>query len=200
MSHRPHSTRFDLTLPHRLSCLALVLLCCLAGVAPALAGSASETYTGKHAQVALHAEYPEVVPGKPFQLALRIQAEPGWHTYWKNPGDTGLPTRIEWTLPAGLRAGEIEWPTPERIEYQGMINLGYHGDTWLLTTLVASPSQDFGDAVHIEAAASWLICREVCIPDKARLEISLPLADARSTADPRFAEARGRLPALLGEP
>ncbi len=195
MSQRPNRQCFELSL---LPLLVALLVGLLAAVPIAQAGAGvSGPYQGKHAVVSLHAEYPEFVPGKPFQLALRIQAEPGWHTYWKNPGDTGLATRINWDLPDGLRAGEIEWPTPERIDYQGMINLGYHGEAWLLTTLIASPVQTYGESLDITAEARWLICREVCIPDKATFQLSLPVATAQSPADPRFAQARARLPGLI---
>jgi thiol:disulfide interchange protein DsbD len=94
----------------------------------------------------LVADAPEgVSAGKPLSLGLLIRHAPHWHTYWKNPGDSGLPTTLEWTLPAGVQAGPIEWPTPKRLPIGPLVNYGYDG-TVLLPVTVAVPADFRGAA------------------------------------------------------
>src|SRR5215471_17174512 len=107
-----------------------------AGIACAQGGAAE----GKHVTASLVAETQSIVPGRPFQLALRQQIEPGWHTYWSNPGDSGLPTTIEWTLPQDFRAGPIAWPTPKRIAYGPVVDYGYENEILLPVTIEAPAS------------------------------------------------------------
>src|SRR5215469_8957552 len=86
---------------------------------------------GRHVAVSLIAETRSVVPGRAFQVALRQQIEPGWHTYWSNPGDSGLPTSIEWALPPDFKAGQIVWPVPKRIAYGPVVDYGYENEVLL---------------------------------------------------------------------
>lgn len=124
--------------------------------------------------VELVADRTAAVPGQPLKLGLRIQHDPEWHTYWRNPGDSGLPTRIDLSLPAGWKAGGIEWPAPQRIFVGPLANYGYDGDVLLPmpVTVPASPS----GRVDLRAKASWLVCKEVCIPGEASLALDLPVA------------------------
>ena len=87
-------------------------------------GVASPQVT-EHASVQLISETIQVVPGETFYLALDFELEPYWHIYWKNPGASGLPVEIEWDLPDGVSAGEIQWPAPDRIELGGLISYGF---------------------------------------------------------------------------
>ena len=96
----------------------------------------------------LVAERAALVPGEPVTVALRLKAIPGWHTYWRNPGDSGEPTRIEWRLPRGFSAGEIEWPVPERIPVGPLMNFGYHGEVLLLTRVGAAGGPASRQAGH----------------------------------------------------
>lgn len=134
-----------------------------------------------HLEASLISRSNYVIPGQTLELALRLVPEEGWHTYWKNPGDTGLPTQIHWTLPKGFKAGDIEWPVPERIDYQELINFGYHGETWLLVP-IAVPHVLSANQVTIAAKGKWLVCREVCIPAEAEFQLTLPVVEAGNKA------------------
>ena len=164
-----------------------------AGIACAQGGAAE----GKHVTASLVAETQSIVPGRPFQLALRQQIEPGWHTYWSNPGDSGLPTTIEWTLPQDFRAGPIAWPTPKRITYGPVVDYGYENEVLLPVSINVPSTLATGTNVVVAAHASWLVCSDTCIPEDAELRISLPVA-AQAEPDPfwaqRFTSNRAHLP------
>lgn len=140
---------------------------------PALASFAAPLDV-PHARVELVAAQESVRAGQTLLVALRIEHEAGWHTYWKNPGDSGMPTRISWTLPPGFTAGPILWPVPERIPVGPLTNIGYHGETLLLTEIATPKALASGIPVRIEAKAEWLICKEVCLPGGATLSLELP--------------------------
>lgn len=163
------------------------ILATLLALGAALAMPAMATVVERdHIRVELVAEQTAVVPGQPLTVALRLEPDRHWHTYWINPGDSGLPTRIEWTLPPGTQAGPIRWPFPERQSLGPLTNYGYSGEHFLLTTI--TPPADLQTArFDIAAQANWLVCDDVCIPGQAPLRLSLPVAD---TAQPsRWAKA-----------
>lgn len=180
----------------------LCILICLSLLRPVYGQSSSTAQLGyglvssevaaPHISVSLVSETAPIRPGETVQLALRLKPDKGWHTYWKNPGDTGLPTKLIWDLPQGFRAGEIEWPVPERIDFQGAINFGYHGETWLPVTLLVPPSIDptmlANGSANIAAKATWLICKDVCIPGSANLSLRLPIIDPADAGAPRTAK------------
>src|SRR3954466_14546018 len=89
----------------------------------------------EHVEAVLLAEKTAFQPGQPANAGLRLRMEPHWHTYWKNPGDSGLPTRIEWTLPAGWKAGEIQWPYPMPLPVGPLMNYGYEDEVLLVTPI-----------------------------------------------------------------
>ena len=106
-------------------------------------------------------------PGKTVWVGLQLTHQPHWHTYWKNPGDSGLPTTLDWKLPAGVQAGAISWPAPEKIAIGSLANFGYEGTVLLAVPLTIGP--DFrGNGVlgdlEVRLNASWLVCRQECIP------------------------------------
>jgi thiol:disulfide interchange protein len=140
-----------------------------------------------HVSASLVAETQEIVPGQPLRLALRQQIEPGWHTYWSNPGDSGSPTTIDWKLPTGFRAGSISWPAPTRFSYGPVLGYGYEREV-LLPVTIDVPAIVSSDNVTLVARTSWLACSETCIPEDAELHISLPVGTSRE-ADPRWVEA-----------
>lgn len=149
-----------------------------------------------HARVALVADHATVVPGQSFKAGLRIEHDKGWHTYWANPGDSGLPTRFDWTLPTGASAGGIEWPLPERLLASGLTNFGY-SDSLLLPATLRVPAQTVaGSRFRATLRARWLICEETCIPDEATLTLELPVAaTARPSPDAAaFADTAARVP------
>jgi len=161
--------------------------------APVLAGPVKTL----QAEVELVAERDALVPGEPITVALRLAAIPGWHTYWRNPGDSGEPTRIEWRLPPGFVAGEIEWPAPVRIPVGPLMNFGYKGEVLLLTRVLPPAGLAADRPVTLRAKAFWLVCEVQCLQQDAELSVELPVA--RKTAeDARWgkpiAAARERLP------
>ena len=143
-----------------------------------------------NARVALVADHASVVPGQSFKAGLRIVHDKGWHTYWANPGDSGLPTRFDWTLPAGASAGAIEWPLPERLLASGLTNFGY-SDALLLPASLRVPADAVaGSRFRATLRARWLICEEACIPDEATLALDLPIEAApRASVDAVYFEA-----------
>jgi thiol:disulfide interchange protein DsbD len=154
-----------------------------------------------HVRAELLAETESVRPGTPFDVALHLRMDDGWHTYWKFAGDSGLPTKLRWDLPAGFRAGEIRWPAPERIEAPPLTSLGYSGDVMLLVTL--TPPADLPEGrVTLRARADWLECADICVPGSADLGLTLPARHAPPRPDLRlagpFAAARARLPLADG--
>ena len=132
----------------------------------------------EHVTAELVAAATAVRPGEPVQIGLRLQHIPHWHTYWRNPGDSGLPTTLSWTLPAGSSVGEIEWPAPQRLPLGPLVNYGYEGDLLLPLRFTAPPDARPGSSLRLSAEASWLVCREICVPESATLALTLPVAEA----------------------
>jgi thiol:disulfide interchange protein DsbD len=150
-----------------------------------------------HVKAELIAARDAVVAGQPLQVGVRLTHDDEWHTYWQVPGDSGLPTQINWSLPAAIVAGPIEWPHPHRLPAGPLVNFGYEGDTLLLTTL-QMPANLTGSAVTLNAKAEWLECKDVCIPGSADLKLTLPVRDRRRLQHAaRFAEARKLVPVTL---
>ena len=136
----------------------------------------------------------------PVWLGLRLEHQPHWHTYWKNPGDSGLPTKLEWTLPPGVRAGEIQWPLPQRLPLGPLVNYGYEGTVLLPVPLTITPEFEPGpaaEAMEVRLHASWLVCKQECIPQEGDFAIRLPLRGSSALNGAAFEQALGRLPADL---
>jgi thiol:disulfide interchange protein/DsbC/DsbD-like thiol-disulfide interchange protein len=169
--------------------LAILLL--LPGRAIAASNGAS-----RNVKVALVSEVASIQPGLPFRLGVRLEMAEHWHTYWKHPADAGLPTRLKWKLPEGFAAGEIEWPVPLRLSAPPLLSYGYEHDV-LLPVEIEPPASLVPGPVTLAAKVDWLECRELCIPGKADLDLTLPVqagAPAPSPEAPLFAEARRQLP------
>ena len=163
----------------------------------ALAAPGAEVKTPQ-VRATLVAHAPEgVAAGKPLWLGLKIEHAPHWHTYWKNPGDSGLPTTLAWTLPAGVAAGEIQWPTPARLPIGPLMNFGYEG-TLLLPVPVTVPAGFKGDTLAVKLRADWLVCKDVCIPEGGDFAIDVPANAATSGDAALFAAAQRALPAAAG--
>jgi thiol:disulfide interchange protein DsbD len=150
-----------------------------------------------HVAVTLVSEQTALVPGKTSWLGIVLQHQPHWHTYWVNPGDSGLPTKLRWQLPAGFKAGDIAWPAPQRFTAAEVYNFGY-ADRVLLPVPIEVPlTAKPGTNARLAVEAKWLVCREECVPGKATLKLSLPIA-AQAIADRRssklFASARAMQP------
>jgi thiol:disulfide interchange protein/DsbC/DsbD-like thiol-disulfide interchange protein len=167
---------------------------CLLPLVAAQAGVRTE-----QAMASLLSERNALVAGETAWLGLRIQHDPHWHTYWVNPGDSGLATRLDWRLPEGFSSGEVLWPRPQRLPAGPLTNFGYEDDLLLPVPVQVPAGLAPGAQVTIGLRADWLICEEICIPDGADLELTLPVA-AAAAPDPRwqalFATARARAPAV----
>jgi thiol:disulfide interchange protein DsbD len=153
-----------------------------------------------HIEAELIPEKSSLHPGAPLTVALRLKMEKRWHTYWKNPGDSGLPTRITWTLPQGFSAGPIQWPAPRRINVGPLTNFGYEGEIFLLTDIQVPAGLAAGTAVPITAKADWLVCEEICIPGDATFSFMLPVSNEPAAADPKWAKAIERTRQQLPRP
>ncbi len=130
----------------------------------------------------LHSETDAISTGKPLRLGVLLKpSQPGWHTYWENPGDAGLPTAFSWTLPPGFTAGDIDWPPPMRISEGPLAIYGYEGEAFLPVTITPPATLDAKTPYTFHVNASWLVCNNICIPESAELEITLP-ANAPSPA------------------
>ena len=135
----------------------------------------SQTRTA-HSQVGLVSEVKSVAEGKSFDIALNIHPDRGWHIYWTNPGDAGRAPRINWELPEGFEVGELQYPAPHFVPFMGEISYGYDGNTFFL--MKVSVPESFDGDVTLTAKANWLACDdEVCVPERADLELTLPKGD-----------------------
>ena len=147
-----------------------------------------------HIDVELVSASSNVEPGQTLTVALRLDPDEHWHTYWKNSGDSGLATQIDWQLPEGFEAGPIQWPAPQRIDVGPLANYGYDGEVLLLTDIRVP--QNIPETVPIRASAFWLVCEEICIPGDAELSLNLPAGPAAPDPDwaERISEVRAALP------
>jgi thiol:disulfide interchange protein DsbD len=153
-----------------------------------------------HVEAELVAETTAFVPGTTTTVALRLRIQDGWHTYWRNPGDSGLPTTLAWKLPHGFSAGDIEWPAPKALPAGPLVNYGYEGEVLHLVPLAVPKDAALGSNATLAARADWLVCKETCIPEGADLTLSLPIAPASapdSTWGARIAATRSALPKPL---
>jgi thiol:disulfide interchange protein/DsbC/DsbD-like thiol-disulfide interchange protein len=166
----------------------------------ALSNGAAPVKT-EHVEAELIAERAGFTPGAVTTVALRLKMQEHWHTYWKNPGDSGLPTKIAWKLPPGFEAGPIQWPHPQPLPTGPLMNYGYDGEVLLLTDIKAPADLPRGANVAISARADWLVCKDVCIPENAKLALTLPVVS--SAAPPngvwqrQFAATRAAFPQTL---
>ena len=152
-----------------------------------------------HVEAELVAAKTAIVPGDPITVALRLAIQKDWHTYWQNPGDSGLPTTLAWKLPAGIEAGPIEWPAPKVLPVGPLVNYGYEGEVLHLVELKPRKALAEGSPVTLAARAEWLVCKEVCIPEGADLSLTLPVA-ASAGPDPRWSGAIAAAQAALPKP
>lgn len=158
-----------------------------------LAGAAlAEPVDTGHLKAELIAQTQAIAPGQTIQVALRQEIDKGWHTYWRNPGDSGEATKIGWTLPAGWRAGEFVWQPPEPQPAGPLVNYGYSGEVILPMTLTAPADATPGRSVTLRAAAAFLVCEEICIPEDALLELTLPVQGEPAQPAGRWAQPIAR--------
>ena len=159
---------------------ALVLAAAL--VSPALA----QPVRTANVEAELHSARAAVAPGERFTIVLRQRINEGWHTYWRNPGDSGEPTELTWTAPAGFEVGPLQWPAPQAIPFATLVNFGYEGEVLYPIEVRAPANARIGSTAAFTADAYWLVCFDICIPEDARLTLSLPIA-AQGRDDPNWA-------------
>ena len=151
-----------------------------------------------HGTLELIAENKWIAIGHPFYLGLHFQLERGWHIYWVNPGDSGEPPRVTWKLPAGLNPGVIEWPAPRRLGTSSIVDFGYEDAVTLIVPVRAELSLAAQPLARLGAEIKVLVCREICIPGKAQLSLTLSIKSRPPAPDARtrelFAGARKDLP------
>ncbi|MBI5471762.1 MAG: thioredoxin family protein [Ignavibacteriae bacterium] len=130
-----------------------------------------------HTKVSLLSEVKTVQPGVPFTVGILMKMDKDWHTYWKNPGESGLPTEIAWKLPAGFTAGEIQWPLPHKYNESGdVLTYGYENESMLLVEITPATNVAAGSRVTLKADVSWLECEKLCVPGSASVELQLSVA------------------------
>jgi thiol:disulfide interchange protein DsbD len=176
---------------------------CLAVSLPLWKNALAQEFEGQRIVTAsLLSSTNAVVPGQPFDVGLLLEMAPGWHTYWEYSGDAGLPTRITWTLPEGFVAGPIQWPAPEaKLEPGNIQTYAYAGRVLLITTIVPAPGLKPGGNITIQAQAKWLVCKDLCIPGSASLDLTLPAATQGSPANAELFDAfRAQLPSANPPP
>ena len=144
------------------------------------------------------ADHRSIGPGESFTVAIIQHIASGWHTYWVNPGDAGLATRIDWTVPKGYAVGQAEWPAPDVFRSGPVVTYGYEGEAVALQQVRAPPSLD-GTAATLSVDVRWLACRDICIPERSSQRIAMQqLATGRGEQEAastrRIAEARHALP------
>ncbi len=144
---------------------------------PNSADSASNTVITPHLQAQLIPQHTHWKPGTQTWVALRLVISSKWHTYWKNPGDSGLPTRIQWILPKGFKASEIHWPLPNRISSFSFMDFGYHEEVFLFTRISVPSSSASPSSRTLHAQVKWLVCEDICIPEEGKLSLTLPVSN-----------------------
>jgi thiol:disulfide interchange protein/DsbC/DsbD-like thiol-disulfide interchange protein len=184
------------TLKSRL--LASCWLIAALAASPAVHSSAGGSVSTDNVKARLISETNAIAPGQSIWVALELDIRDGWHTYWRNPGDSGQATQLAWALPAGLTAAGIVWPAPHRFEIAPLVNYGYAKHAMHLVKITASPDLQLGAPADLAAKASWLVCADVCIPESVDLHLRLPVQAGGGAVDPAvaplFAAARADLP------
>lgn len=172
---------------------AISLLLALAALAGAPA--AAQLPSANVIRVTLAGEQPVIAPGQEFWVAVQFKMDKGWHIYWTNPGDSGEPPRVQWRLPAGFQVGELQWPHPERLVTKYSTDYGYAGQMLLLAPIRPPAGLAPGAKVDVAGTVKWVVCREVCIPGKTEVSLSLPvLRGAAPQPSKVFDDARERIP------
>ncbi len=192
-----------MTVPFRFLQIALFFIASAAASIGANAQIASQktVVTTDQVRAELMAHAPQgVTPGQPVWVGLQIKHQPEWHTYWKNSGDSGLPTQLEWTLPPGVLAGDIAWPLPKKISLGKLVNYGYEGTLLLPVPLTITPDfkpSRLNPELTVKLKASWLVCRKECIPEEGEFTLSIPVKGSTALNSAAFDAALAAQPQPL---
>lgn len=129
--------------------------------------------TDELVDVSIYSNVKQIQIGSDFYVAIKLSVADEWHVYWKNPGDSGLPTEVKWTLPKGVESvGPMIWQVPEKIEWSGMVNYGFEHDVYLIQKFKTSRVVEL-KSIDIAAEVSWLVCKEKCIPQSDKVSIKI---------------------------
>ncbi len=129
-----------------------------------------------HVKAVLLPESKSIKPGKEFLLGVSFEIEPQWHIYYKDAGEAGMPTSIEWKLPPGFKHGDLLWQTPHKFVDAGITTYGYKDKTIIATRVTPPADLKIGAPLKIEANLKWLSCKEICLPGKATVTLDLPVS------------------------
>lgn len=139
--------------------------------------SLAQTPTNSSLQAPVHTALScpskEIIPGKPFNLFVDFNVESGWHIYHKDPGQSGMPTQVQWMLPTGYKVEEQKWPQPETFNESGIVTYGHSKKLRLGTTVTPPASVKAGQVVKIKVTASWLACKHSCVPGSKTMTMEL---------------------------
>ncbi|GAC1601767.1 MAG: hypothetical protein NVS3B2_04920 [Ramlibacter sp.] len=179
--------------------LRLPLAACAVSAALLTLPAGAQTAGGKstvqtdHVRAELMAQAPEgIEAGKAVWVGLQLTHQPEWHTYWKNSGDSGLPTLLSWTLPPGVTAGDIAWPVPKKIPIGNLANYGYEGTVLLPVPLTITPQFKpslVASDLEVKLKATWLVCRKECVPEDGEFTLKIPLRSTTAFNGAEFAAA-----------
>ena len=147
----------------------------------------------------LVSEVSRAAPGETVWVGLHLDMKAGWHTYWRNPGDSGQATALDWTLPEGVTAGDIVWPHPEALPFGPLVNYGYEDEALHLVAITLPQDWPEGEPVRLEADARWLVCADICVPEDGTVALELSTGAASET-DPAVGSLFQRFRAQLPEP
>ena len=165
----------------------------------ALPVCAQSTVSGPHVTVSLVSEFASLHPGYSAWVGLHFQLEKRWHVYWINPGDSGEPPKVEWQLPPGFKAGDLQFPFPHRLPLQTLMNFGYEDDVLYMAQILV-PATNRQPIAKLTANVRWMVCKDTCIPGKGTLGISLPVAATAPQPSVRqalFKDTLARIPRKL---
>ena len=168
---------------------AVVALC-------ALSTAFAQSGKQQHAHLALISARNTIAPGQPDWIGLRFDLDPGWHIYWINPGDSGEPPKITWHLPAGMEAGDLQFPVPQRILDHSLMDYGYQGNVVLLSKLTTT-SASASKQAEISADVRYLVCRELCVPGRDHVSLTLPVSGRSEADSTQIRAAENRMPQPL---
>lgn len=181
------------------SARAILLLAILMG---GLAAQQPAKDTSPHSSAELVSEYSTVVPGEPFTLGLAMKLDPEWHSYWMNPGDAGLGTKMKWSETKGATISDVIYPTPHYIPTPPLASYGYENEVMLLLDAVAPNAWKPGDTVTLTGQTDFLVCREVCLPAREAVSVTLRVGkeiEENSNWARAFARTRAAIPKAVSE-
>jgi DsbC/DsbD-like thiol-disulfide interchange protein len=171
--------------------------CAVFGMVAFALGTVAAAGSQPIAQAELLVEQRMIAPGQPFLVGFRLTLAEGWHTYWRNPGDSGMALAIDWHLPPGFSHGPLAWPTPEVFRSASGVTYGFKRHLLVLTNVTPPADLPIGSSIEVGATAEWLVCREICVPEVAELAVPLRV-DASAVEDAgsktAFTAARAFMP------